>query len=368
MNTPRHVKIDIDTRTFVRFWLVVIAFVLALGLIYWARAALLTIGIAVFLALALNPPVSYISRRLPGKSRVGATALAYVAVVLFLVGFVFAVVPPVVEQTAKFIQTVPDVIKNLSGQTAFIDNFVDQYNLRDQYNDALKNAQDQAAHFASSLSGSFVNGVGIVFNAFTSTLIILVLTFFMLVEGPGWLSKIWGLYRDQERLERHQLLMHRMYGVVTGYVNGQLLVAATAAASAAITVLILSLIFNFSPSLAMTAAAFVFIGGLIPLFGPLIGGAIAAILISLNSVSAAIVFLIYFIVYQQIENNFISPTIQSRTVELSALMILAAITIGVSLFGILGGLISIPIAGCLRVLLMYYLEKNRQARLRDKKA
>ena len=363
MSTPlRHQRIDIDTRTFVRFWLVVIGFVLALGLIYLSRSALMTIGVAVFLALALNPPVTYLASRLPGKSRVGATALAYVAVLLLLCGFVFAVVPPVVEQTAKFVQSVPQIIENLSGQTMIVDTFVDRYNLREQYNDALQNTQKQATEFASSLSGSFVNGVGILFNATTTTLIILVLTFFMLVEGPAWLAKIWGLYRNQERLEQHKMLTHRMYSVVTGYVNGQLLVAATASACAAVTVLILSVVFAFPPNLAMTAAAFVFIGGLIPLFGPMIGGTIAALLIGLNNVTAALIFMTYFIIYQQIENNFISPTIQSRTVELSALMILSAITIGVSLFGIIGGLISIPIAGCLRVLLMHYLEQNRRAR------
>ncbi|HEX6258950.1 MAG TPA: AI-2E family transporter [Candidatus Saccharimonadales bacterium] len=362
-NTTKRVRIEIDTRTFVRFWLVVIGFCLALGLIYITRSALITIGVSVFLALALNPPVTYIARRLPGKSRVGATALAYVVVVLLLGGFVVAVVPPVVEQTAKFAQTVPGMIRDASQQTALIDDFVDRYNLRDQYNGALKNAQDQAANFASSLSSSFVSGVGALLNAATTALIVLVLTFFMLVEGPAWLQKIWGLYRDPKRLEEHKELTHRMYSVVTGYVNGQLLVAATAAACAAVVVLIMSAIFGFPANLAMTAAAFVFVGGLIPMFGPMIGGTVAAILIGLNDLTAALIFLLYFIVYQQVENNFISPTIQSKNVELSALMILSAVTIGVSLFGIIGGLISIPIAGCLRVLLMHYLEQNRKARI-----
>jgi predicted PurR-regulated permease PerM len=84
-------RVDIDTQTFVRFWLVVIGFVVAGLLIYSARTALILIGTAFFLALALNKPVGALANRLPGKSRVGGTAIAFVLVVAFLgfeLGFV----------------------------------------------------------------------------------------------------------------------------------------------------------------------------------------------------------------------------------------------------------------------------------------
>jgi predicted PurR-regulated permease PerM len=86
-------------------------------------------------------------------------------------------------------------------------------------------------------------------------------------------------------------------------------------------------------------------------------------LLASNSLTAGIIFAVYFIVYQQIENNFISPTIQSKRVELSALAVLASVTIGVYVFGLAGGIISIPIAGCIKVLLEEYLaraKRNRQ--------
>jgi predicted PurR-regulated permease PerM len=355
-------RIEIDTRTFVRFWLVVIGFVLALGLIYMARDALITIGIALFLALALNLPVSYIAQKLPGRSRAGATAIAFVLVVTILTGFVLTVVPPVIEQTARFAQNIPGTIADIQGQTVPIDTFVDQYGLRDQYNETMENAQKQAAHFATNLSGSFVGGVSTILNAAVRTLIILVLTFLMLVEGPMWMKRIWGLYRNQNKLKRHRALANRMYRVVSGYVTGQILVASIASTGSALTVLVLSFFFPFPPNLAMPVAAVVFVGGLIPMFGATIGGIVAIILLALNDVTAAILFTIYFVIYQQIENNFISPTVQARTVELSALTVLAAITVGLSLFGVLGGIISIPVAGCLRVLLNDYLEHNRRAR------
>lgn len=356
------VRIEIDTRTFVRFWLVVIGFILGLALIYLARNALLLVGISLFLALALNPPVNYISKRLPGKSRVGATAIAYVFVLLLLGGFIFAVVPPVVEQSARFAERVPSFIETLSGQAFLLDDFVDRYGLREQYESALQNAQDQAAGFASQLSGSFVTGAGALLNGAVNTLIVIVLTFLMLVEGPMWLKRMWGLYKDSDRLKRHQEVMQQMYRVVSGYVTGQLLIAAIAGAGSAVVVLILSAFFNLPANLAMPIAAVVFVGGLIPMFGATIGGIIAVALLAFNDIGAAIIFTIYFVIYQQVENNFISPVIQSRTVELSALTVLVSITIGLYLFGIIGGIISIPIAGCLRVLTNYYLARNRRER------
>src|SRR4051794_29908098 len=103
-------KIDIDTRTFVRFWLVIFAIALTALLLYKAQTGLIILGVSLFLALALNAPVSMISKKLPGKSRVGATALAYVAVVVIIGAIVTLVVPSIIQQTAKVAQTIPTVV------------------------------------------------------------------------------------------------------------------------------------------------------------------------------------------------------------------------------------------------------------------
>ena len=88
-----------------------------------------------------------------------------------------------------------------------------------------------------------------------------------------------------------------------------------------------------------------------------------------NSIPAAIIYAVFFVVYQQIENNFIAPNIQAKRIDLSALMVLAAVTVGLYMFGIAGGIIAIPIAGSLRVLIEEYLENRREsaARLRGPK-
>jgi predicted PurR-regulated permease PerM len=104
---------------------------------------------------------------------------------------------------------------------------------------------------------------------------------------------------------------------------------------------------------------------MIPMIGATIGAVLVGLVLLFNSPMAALIFILYFVVYQQIENNFISPTIQSKNVELSALSILAAILIGITLGGLLGGIIAIPVAGSLRVLLLDQLDESRKKRLKD---
>jgi predicted PurR-regulated permease PerM len=103
------------------------------------------------------------------------------------------------------------------------------------------------------------------------------------------------------------------------------------------------------------------------MFGATIGGLLISLLLLFNDVTAGIAFAAYFIIYQQIENNFIAPTIQSRKVELSALAVLASVTIGLYVFGLAGGIISIPIAGCLKVLLEDYLARAKKRRKESEK-
>jgi predicted PurR-regulated permease PerM len=356
------VRIEIDNRTFIRFWLVVIGFAAVILMIWVARSAIVIIAMALFFALALNPPVSQLARRLPGKSRVGATALAYLIVIALLGGFFVLVVPPAIQETARFVQNVPHMIDEASKQRGGIESFLRHYNLDSQVNTAIENAKNQFSQTAQNIGNLLVGGVGVILSGLVTVILVLVLTFFMLVEGPAWMERVWGLYDDPDRLKHHKALISRMYRIVTGYVNGQILVAGIAATAALCVLLVLSAVFHLSLSLALPLAVIVFLCGMIPMIGSTLSAIIVPLVLLFSSFTAAIIFLVYFIIYQQIENNFIAPTIQARSVELSALAILCAILIGVSLFGLLGGVIAIPVAGCLRVLLIHYLEHARRER------
>lgn len=360
-------RIEIDTNTFVRFWLVLIGFALAILAIYSARTALVLLAVAFFLALALNTPVHFLSSRLPGKSRVMATAVAYVVIVIGLAGFVLLVIPPIIEQTSKFVQTLPELSEQTANQWNGLGSLIDQYHLQSQIDKATTSLQDSASNWAADAGRNIIMGAGSIVSFALSMFFVLVLTFLMLVEGPMWLERGWKLYSNPALMQRHRQLAQQMYRVVTGYVIGQLTVAAIGGVFAGLAVFVLSLFFELPSNLALPAVAITAVLSLIPMFGATLAGLLVTLLIAFSSVPAAIIYISYFFIYQQIENNFVSPLIQSRRLELSALTVLVAVTIGFYVFGILGSLISIPVAGSLKVLLEDYLDRTKKDRTGDGK-
>lgn len=353
-------KIEIDTRTFVRFWLTLFGIGLVALLLFKAQTALIILGVSFFLAMALNGPVTSIAKRLPGRSRVLATAIAYLMVIVVLGAIIFLVIPPIIQQSAKFAQRIPEVVESATHQWDGLREFVQQYNLQDQLDTALTSIQSSAEGWASDVGKQVVSGIGSFFSGVAAVILVLFLTFFMLIEGPTWMKRIWGMYKDKNRMEKHRRLASRMYGVVNGYVTGQLTVSALGATFAGLFVFGMSLIIpEIDAALAMPTAAITFILSLIPMFGATIGGTIVTLLLALNSIPAAIAYVVFFVVYQQIENNFISPHIQAKRNDLTALMILGSVTIGLYMFGIAGGIIAIPIAGSVRILIEEFLDSRR---------
>jgi predicted PurR-regulated permease PerM len=358
------VKIEIDTRTFVRFWLVVIGFILAGFAIVNAQVALIIVGVSLFFAFALNIPVTKISRRLPGKSRAGATGIAYFGIVLVIAAFLFLVVPAIVNQSVRLVQNVPNLVETSTKQWTGVSQFIHNAGLQPQVDKALETIRGNASSWASTASKGVVTSIGSVLGFITAGILVLVLTFLMLVEGPMWTKRLWGVYNDEERMIRHRRVADKMYAVFTGYVTGQLTVSAIGGSAAGLFIFILSFIFpNVPASIALPAAAITFLLSMIPMFGATIGGVIITILLVLNQPVAAIVYLVYFVIYQQIENSLISPRIQSKKIDLPALAVLVAVTIGLYMFGIVGGIIAIPIAGSIRVLLEEYLSNAKKRRI-----
>lgn len=363
------VRIEIDTNTFVRFWLVVIGFGLAGLMIYSARSALIIVAVALFLAIALNRPVAKLASILPGKSRLGGTALAYVSIVVLLGAVFWFVIPPVIQQSAKFAQTIPSLVDEVGIRWSGLSDFIDQNHLRPQVDAALDDLRDRSSDWAANAGANILGSVGSVISFIVSLFLVIVLSFLMLLEGPDWMKRLWGLYRDKEKRDRHKSVLNRMYGVVTGYITGQLVVAAIGALSAGACVFILSFFFEqVSANLSMPTMLIVFIFTLIPMFGVLIAGVLVGLLLLFNSFTAAIIYVAFFIIYQQIENNVISPAIQAKQVELSALAVLVAVTIGVYVSGIAGGVIAIPIAGSIKVLIEEYLRNRDRTAHRGKRS
>lgn len=350
------VRIDIDTRTFVRFWLVMFGLAVAAFAIYGARSALFIIGGSLFLAIALGGPVNAIARHLPGKSRVLATAAAFLSIVIILSGILFLAVPPIIQQTSKLIDSVPSLIHTVADKSKGVGTLIHKYNIQPQVDQAVKSFQESGTKWAAAFGKNVLSGASSLISMVVTTFLVLVLTFLMLIEGPMWKRRIWSVYRDKRRLVMHQRLANKMQAVVANYVTGQMTVSAIGAAASGLAVFVISLFIAAVPAnLALPTVAVAFVLSLIPMFGATIGGILIALLLLINSWPAAVIYIIFFIVYQQIENNFIAPFIQAKRIALSPLIVLVALTIGLYVFGLIGGIISIPIAGCIKVLIEEYI-------------
>lgn len=173
----------------------------------------------------------------------------------------------------------------------------------------------------------------------------------MLVEGPRWIDFAYELM-PKERRKNAKRLAEDMYRVIRGFVNGQVTLAALAAA------LIFPALLVLHVSYAVALIVVVFICGLIPLVGHTIGAIIVTLVALASSPIHALIILAYYILYQQIENYVIQPRIQANSTDMSPLMVFLSVILGVSFGGLVGGLVAIPLAGCLRIALLEYLHSH----------
>ena len=348
------VEVTVSNRTIIRIIVIVAATFIGFNFLATIRHPLTLIFSAFFLALALHPAVSWISRHLKIKSRAAATGIAYVSVLVFLVAFISAVVPPLFRQTSDFITDLPSKIEEVRDTNTGIGRLVNKYGLQDTVDDVASSMRDKV----KDLPQPVISTASKVGSALVSLIAILVMTFMMLVEGPAWFEKVVNLQNKKNRAHRRELAI-RMYQVITNYVNGQLLIAAIAAFFALVAMVIASSVFNQSIN-PLGLAGIIALTGLIPMIGNTLGAAIVVAVCALSSFPLAITMGIFFLVYQQIENVTIQPYIQSRKNELTPLLVFIAALCGIGLGGLLGGFVAIPLAACLRILAMDYYEHRTQ--------
>ena len=354
-------KLSVSTGTFVRFWLVILGFIVLAGAIWIARSPLVMLAISFFLALVLNRPVSFLARHLPGKSRSIAILIAYLIVAAMIGVLLVTIVPIFVRQISSFIADIPGMIDTLRDNSGWFSDLLAHYNLTDQFNDWIANMQREFSNVASTMGTTLISVMSNIFSVIGNLFLIAFATFFMLLEAPDWEEKFWRLlYRNPERRKHHKAVARKMYDVVSGYVTGQATVGLISATFTAILVVILATVFDFDMSLVWPAWITIFLVVFIPMFGAVIGGAIVTLLLLVYSLPAALVYVVVFTLEQQIENNVIQPRIQSKHMEISALVVLIAMTLGLQVGGILGALVAIPVAGCAIVLARdFFITRDR---------
>lgn len=341
-------EITISNRTLFRIVVVILLTLATVRFFLSISEALRLIFISGFLAIALNPAVTWISHRLRIKSRVWATAIAYISVVIILAAFLALVLPPLIQQSIDFAQSIPLSVEDIHNQNTPIVRFINDNNLTQQYTEIIGDVKS-SLQTVTSTAFTTITTVG---NTIVAIITVIVLTFMMLVEGPSWIKRILAM-QPEHKVKKRKRVLSRMYGMVTGYVNGQLFIATVAACFALVALLIASSIFNVTIN-AVALAFVVGLIGLIPMIGNTVAAAIVVIVCMFVSLPLALTMLVFFLVYQQIENATLQPYIQSKYNELTPLTVFIAALVGIHFAGFIGALVAIPLAGCLRIYVMEY--------------
>jgi predicted PurR-regulated permease PerM len=332
--------VDIRTRTILRLLGVVIAVAVVLEVIWISRQVISWLFIALFLALALDPLVSWIERR-GHVGRGAAIAIAFLLVAIVIVGIGWTFVPKLVDEVNGFVQALPGYVHDLThgrGRLGFLER---KYHIVEKVREQVKNG---GAARILGLSGAAIAITKSVITLVAATVTIVFLTFFMLLEGRVWVERFYSLLPEHSR-PRWRHVGHEVYRTVGGYVTGNLLISVIAGVSMTIVLL------AFGVPYAVALGLLVAVLDLIPLAGATIAGLVVIGVSFLHSIPAGIVVTVFVIVYQQLENHFLQPVIYGRTVQLSPLIVLVAVLIGAALAGILGALAAIPVAGTIQVII-----------------
>ena len=324
----------------------VLGILLAVGVVLYvlwvARHVLSWLLIALFLALALNPVVEFLQRH--GVKRRGVAAgITFLVAVAAVIGLSALFIPTLVDQVDSFANKVPDYVRDLThgrGRFGFLET---RYHIVERVKQAVHGGG--VGKFAVG-AGAALTVTKSVLTAVVATLTIVFMTFFMLLEGPDWMNRIYGALPEPSQ-PRWRRVGHDVYRTVGGYVTGNLLISLIAGVSSGIVLWIVGVPY---------AVALGLVVGLLDLI-PLAGATIAAVLVVLVAIAAsgataAIVVAVFFLVYQQLENHLIQPLVYGRTVQLSPLAVLVSVLIGAQIAGVLGALAAIPVAGTLQVLLL----------------
>src|SRR4051794_31412432 len=336
------------TSTVLQLLLILIAVWALLRVISIAREIVIWFFVALFLALAINPLVELLSRRLVRRRGLAVT-LAVLLVLVAIAGIGALFIPTLVDQVNKFVDAVPGYVDDLTkgrGRLGFLET---KYHIVEKTKDYIKKGGTGKVF---GLTGTALAVTKSVLNIVVATLTITVMTIFMLLEGPALMERIYGLLRPESQ-PRWRAVGHDVYRTVGGYVNGNLLISLIAGVTAGIVLFILGV--PYSVALALLVG----ILDLIPLAGATLAAVIVCTVGFLDRPLAGIVLVVWFVVYQQIENHFLQPVIYGRTVKLSPLVVLVAVLVGAKLAGVIGALGAIPIAGAIQILIIDYLRYRR---------
>ena len=334
-------------RTVAAALLTVVLVLVALFLLWQVRTFIGWLVIALFLAAVLNPAVNWLQRRHRLIKRPLAIGLTYLGVLVLLLFVVGIFLPLLVDQINGLTKFVAAAAQAPEGPTEYIRGLAKQNGLGGlvqridvELSDLRKELGEALGNLFSATGQVAIGAAG--FLAALAT--VLTLTFFLILGSERYVSAGVGLFA-----ERHQPLVRRILGqaagAVSGYVSGNLAISLICGVTTFVVLLILGM--PYAAPLALLVAVL----DLLPLVGATLGGALLVIVGLFVAPWKAVVLLIFVLVYQQVESNFLQPMVYSQAVQLNGLVILIALLVGGQLLGIPGALLAIPVAEIIRIVI-----------------
>jgi predicted PurR-regulated permease PerM len=337
--------------TIVALLAITIGVFLLLEIVWIARQVVTWVLIAVFLALAMNPAVSWFQRH--GIRRRGmATGVTAVLVLagFFLLGLLF--IPTLVREVNGFAHALPDYVNDITHRRGRLGFLESKYHVTERVRAEVD--KGGATRLLGLTGTAFAITKGIL-TFIVATVTIMFMTVFMLIEGPTWVERFYAMLPERSR-DRWRGVGDQIYLTVGGYVTGNLFISLIAGVSSTIVLLLLGVPY------AVALGLLVAILDLVPLAGATIAAIIVCSIGFIHSLAAGIILIAFFILYQQLENHVLQPLVYSRTVRLSPLAILISVLVGAKIAGVLGALAAIPVAGAIQVVLFSFLEERRKRR------
>jgi predicted PurR-regulated permease PerM len=296
--------------------------------------------VSLFLATGLNPAVEALRRR--NLSRGSAVAVIFSSVILFVIFFAFVVVPPVVNQGSNLIENAPQLLDDLM-KNGTINSLNDQFGLIDTLQSRLNSVTSDGTLLISTFGG--VIGVGqTILSGFFTALTILVLTLYFITSLPQAVSLGLSLVPASRR-ERVGKLTNAVIERIGLFVGSQILIAAMAG----VFVVLLTSILGMPSPIAI--GMIVFVVALIPLIGHFIGSGVVTLIALTQSPLIGLIAFVAYVLYVQIENYVVTPRIMKRTLSVPGAVTIISALIGSSLLGLVGGLLAVPVAASIILIL-----------------
>jgi predicted PurR-regulated permease PerM len=299
-------------------------------------STIMLIVVALFLAAGLDPAVRFFERH--GMSRPYAVLTVILAVLVALALFLVAIVPVIADQVHSLTQNAPQWLDELQ-RNNLVQRLDREYDVVDKVRDYVTNGD-----FVSTIFGGAL-GVGLaVLGALLNGFLVVVMTLYFLASLRTTTSAFYRL-APASRRDRVSKLGNRILQSIGGYVSGAFIVALCAGIS--------SLVFLFIVGLGQYAVALAFVVALldvIPMIGATLGAVIVTAIAFAEDWKIGIACLIFYIVYQQVENYVIYPRVMSRSVDVPGVVAVIAALVGAGLFGVVGALLAIPTAASILML------------------